>query len=157
MIRFAILGILFLSSVALYAQSDTLLGFDGLVYVEDDKAKGVNIALYDRNENISNYVTNKSGKFVLDLDRGKYYIIEFSKAGYVTKRILIDTRIGNEDLSPKEQFNFDVFLIKMRPNMDYSLLDFPMAIIQFQHDKEKFDFDQKYTRARQSEQKQFIK
>lgn len=155
--RFIFLNILFIISFCSFSQADTLVGFDGDVYIGEVKAKNVTISLYERNDVISSYTTSKNGQFVLDLERNKYYIVEFSKEGYVTKRVLIDTRIESDSLNPKDEFNFDVFLIKSKPNVDYSVLDFPMAIIQFQYNKERFDFDPKYTKQRHSEQKEFMK
>jgi hypothetical protein len=155
--RFVLLWITSLISLCSFSQGDTLVGFDGDVYIGEAKAKDVTISLYERNDVISTYTTTKNGQFVLDLERNKYYIVEFSKKGYVTKRILIDTKIASDTLKPKDEFNFDVFLIKSKPNVDYSVLDFPMAIIQFQYNKQRFDFDPKYTRERHSEQKEFMK
>ncbi|MAY83373.1 MAG: hypothetical protein CMP59_04490 [Flavobacteriales bacterium] len=148
---------MFAISLGGFAQVDSLIGFEGLVFLGEDRGDEVHIELFDGNHKISSYTTTGNGKFILDLERNKYYIVQFSKENYVTKRVIIDTRIYDDEVEPKEEFHFDVFLIKSRKNVDYSLLDFPIAIVQFRESKQKFEYDEKYFKARHDEQKTFIK
>jgi len=155
MMRSLILSLLFIVSTVLSAQDYPTIGFKGKVYTGNEKGESVQVTLFEKNREISSYETEKNGKFILDLDRNKYYVIQFSKDEFVTKRLVIDTRIAGEDY-PKNSFKFDVSLIREVEGVDYSPLDFPMAIIQYYENNSEFNYDLEYTRARVEEEKELV-
>lgn len=163
MFRSTLFILLSVLSIGLYSQGNSLIGFEGQVFFGEnkekatDKGEGVSITLFQGNTTISEYTTTRNGKFVLDLERNKYYIVEFKRDNYVTKRIIIKTKIPSSSKIPKKDFEFEVFLLKEVEGVNYSRLDFPMAIIEFQKPSEKFDYDTEYTDARDKEQEEIIK
>lgn len=143
---------LLISFSSLNAQNDLLIGFKGKVYCGDDKGEKVLVSLYDGNKKVSSYKTSGNGKFIMDLSRNRNYTVEFDKPGYVTKRVSIDTRIVNPMHYPKKTFKFDVSLIEEKEGVDYSTLDFPMALIEFEAEEMAFDYNLEYTMKRMEEQ-----
>lgn len=147
-------GILFVSiiisliSFVQAQQSSSLLGFYGRVYIDDnkeDKGKKVNITLYANNDKISTYQTNYTGKFLLDIERNKHYTVVFEKEGYIAKSIIIKTYANPNELANFEDFKLDVVLLKKEFGVNYSNLDFPVAMIDFDKENGKFDYNQEYT------------
>jgi len=142
-------------ALTLPAQDYATIGFKGKVHTGPDKGDSVEVVLFEENRKMSSYETRKNGKFILDLDRNKYYVVQFSKENYVTKRIVIDTRIDGKGY-PKKKFKFDVNLIPENEDLDYSALDFPIAIIEYNRNNDVFDYDFEYTRARAKEEQELV-
>jgi hypothetical protein len=101
--------------------------------------------LYDGNYLVSESKTSWNGKFSIGLAKNKHYTVQFDKDGYMTKRIVIDTEIGEDDRENVKTFKFDVGLIKRESGKDYSILDFPIAIIKYHPESNQFFYDNKYT------------
>lgn len=136
---------IFFSFLAI-GQGSSFFGFKGKVFLEDDKGCEVTISLYDGNKKISSYVTGSSGRFIVDLYKNRHYTLQFAKEDYVTKRILIDTKVLNpSDAIGVKEFKFDVSLIKEDSELDYSELDFPIAIIEFENSQREFVYNVNYT------------
>lgn len=128
----------------------SLFGFEGRVYLlEDkgDKGKEVNISLYDNNEKVSSYQTNRTGKFLLDVKRNKHYTVLFEKEGYITKSIIIKTYAKPNEVADIEIFKFDVILDAKEPANNYSLVDFPVSLIQLDREKGEFAFNVDYNES----------
>ncbi|MCK7537002.1 MAG: hypothetical protein MZV63_41590 [Marinilabiliales bacterium] len=64
--------------------------------VKEGSAKDGLIKLFENDKLIESFTSDRSGKFSLSLDLNKEYIIEFSKEGYVTKKISIDTHVPDD-------------------------------------------------------------
>lgn len=147
--------LLLLSSIHIYSQSEEeesgfLYEFYGRVYLDKEegtsvRGEGVQINLYDDNTLVSSYQTDKKAKFVVNAPFLKHYTLEFTKKGYVTKRVIINTRKAPRNLRIVEDFAFDINLIIQKPEVDYSILDFPIALIEFHENYKDFDYNKKYT------------
>lgn len=156
MIR-SILFVLMLGlSSGLIAQNYNIVSFKGKAFLEDEKGEEVKITLYQKNKKVSSYTTAKNGKFILDLERDHYYVVEFSKKNYVSKRLVIKTQMPSAEEYPRKKFNFDVNLIGKEEGVDYSPLDFPIAIIEYHDLQGMFFYDTEYSEARIKEEEQLV-
>jgi len=123
----------------------SLFGFEGRVYLEEDKGKKVNISLYENNIKVSSYHTNYTGKFVLDIERNKHYTVIYEKEGYLAKSIIIKTHAKPNEAANVEVFKFDVILDKKESGVNYSQFDFPVTMIEFKKLLGQFDYNKEYT------------
>ena len=68
--------------------------------IQNDKTRkgleGATIKIYKGLELVDEVLTSNSGKFILNIDYQAMYILEFTKTGYGTKKIKIDTKIPLE-------------------------------------------------------------
>jgi hypothetical protein len=96
---------------------------------------------------VVNAVELKEGKtkFKFVLEKNKYYAVRISKKGFLDKLISVNTEMLTEN-DGVYRFLFETSLIqeaaKVRLNDD--IVDFPVAIIQFDYEMECFSFNQEY-------------
>lgn len=125
--------------------------FKGKVFAGSKTAENVLIKVFEDNTCISTYTTKKNGKFVFIAESEKYYTLQFEKVGFVTKRVIIKTNNTGELDYFTKNYKFDISLEKEMENIDYSLHDFPVALIQIGNKLKKFEFNRKYTFNRKKE------
>ncbi len=118
----------------------------GTVSAEGRKCAGAEINIYDGNELLQVDVSNSKGKFELQLFAGSRYTIEFTHPKMVTKRLVFDLRTDDFGANP-EVFECDVFMYtpSYLSGMSPSILDFPMAILEYNHKKQRLEFNTAYT------------
>ena len=92
----------------------------------------------------STQLTNKMGKTKIMLPLNRRFTMVFSKPGYVSKRICIDTHIIG---TPKDvyKFNYNIMLFQIIKGLDVSALNKPVAMVKYSNVSGKFDYDQAYT------------
>lgn len=127
-------------------EDETYYTFYGRIFVENDKGSGVTVHLYDDNKLISTFKTNKKAKFTVGTPSSKHYTLEFKKKGFVTKRVIINTSKVYLAKGKVQDFDFNVYLIKEEVGVDYSILDFPMALIEYRKNIKGFDYNKRYTK-----------
>lgn len=119
--------ITFLAAILIAINGFGQIEFKG--YIVNEKGKKLNnveIKLYEENSLIhSDFITNK---FTYNLWLNKYYTVELSKEGYLTKRIVISTLASVYDAEP---FECDIELIKKSDDLDGFDFDFPVAIVEY--------------------------
>ncbi len=119
--------ITFLAAILIAINGFSQIEFKG--YIVNEKGKKLNnveIKLYEENSLIhSDFITNK---FAYNLWLNKYYTVEISKEGYLTKRIVISTLASVYDAEP---FECDIELIKKTDDLDGFDFDFPVAIVEY--------------------------
>ena len=119
--------ITFLTAILIAINGFSQIEFKG--YIVNEKGKKLNnveIKLYEENSLIhSDFITNK---FTYNLWLNKYYTVEISKEGYLTKRIVISTLASVYDAEP---FECDIELIKKSDDLDGFDFDFPVAIVEY--------------------------
>jgi len=138
------------SNVNAQKNKSSLFGFEGRVYFEEykgKKGKNVDITLYDNNKKISSYQTKNSGKFLLDVERNKHYTVLFEKDGYLTKRVIIKTYAKPNELAGVGVFEFDVILKSNEEEVNNSLNDFPVSLIDFDKEKGEFSYNEDYYKS----------
>ncbi|MBV6485876.1 MAG: hypothetical protein KFKLKKLM_02486 [Flavobacteriales bacterium] len=140
-----LLTILILSSCCILKAQ---VNFSGYLVDEENKGmKDVTINLYEENNLVSS--TKWSKKFSYDLKLQSYYTLELIKDAFIPKRIAISTFEGDKGAEP---FMFVMELIKKRPGVDDSEMDFPSAIIEYKKNKGEFNFNSDYSRSIKREQ-----
>jgi hypothetical protein len=128
------------------------VNFSGYLVDEDNKGmKDVTINLYEENNLISTVKWVK--KFSYDLKLQSYYTLELVKEGFIPKRIAISTFEGDKGAEP---FMFVMELIKKRPGVDDSDLDFPSALIEYRKNKGEFNFNVDYSKSIKKEQEEVL-
>ncbi|GAB4251016.1 MAG: hypothetical protein Kow0079_04680 [Vicingaceae bacterium] len=125
----------------------------------EDPLNEVVVNVYKGNDLIIKTYSKKRSKVSLDLEMNAQYTIELVKEGYITKRIGVDTKakkiIGNY-IEPFE-FMMEMIEIVRTEDVDFSELDFPVALIKYYDNKAKFDFVVDYTKEMKEEQNKVIK
>jgi len=109
---------------------------DGM-FENSENLLDVSIYIYEYNDIIATYNCNENGEFDFTIPTNSYITIEFNKEGFITKRILVDT---DTDLyiKKKKVFDFEVTLLKDENGIEIGDMDFPMAIIRYDGDKNNF-------------------
>jgi hypothetical protein len=112
---------------------------------------GVEVKLYKENDELEwteiTSVMHHEHSFIFRLEANEYYTIEISKSGFVTRSIAISTAIP-EDVSLKQifRYEFEVELFKTKKIADDYYLDFPVALISYDAQKDVFDNNYAYTK-----------
>ena len=108
------------------------------------KIGGVKIELFQDGKLIQTKVTSSNGKYSISGELEHTYIIKFSKAGYVSKKIEFVLK-GIQEEDPLERMKLDMTLFEDHPDVDFS------AVESVPYGKGKFDpkigdvvFDDKY-------------
>ncbi|MCW3104956.1 MAG: hypothetical protein JWO09_3396 [Bacteroidetes bacterium] len=112
---------------------------------------GVEVRLYRENDEqewteITN-VMHHEHSFIFKLEANEYYTIEVSKPGFVTRSVGISTAIPKDvSLDQIFRYEFEVELFKEKKNMNDYYLDFPVALISYDAERDVFDNNYAYTR-----------
>jgi len=113
------------------------------------KVEGATIRLYKENDLLETYQTEKNGKFKMELDLGAYYTLEVEKDGFITKRIGINT-ISSVDYKRMDYlpYGVDIFITSevAYTGVNIDVLDFPFAIVSYDHQDRMFVHDENYTK-----------
>ena len=131
-------------------KQDTL-GFiqvSGFVEKNNKPLENTSIVVYKNNKKIVHLRTPPTGKFSLKLDYNKYYKVEITKMGMVTKKFEFDTQlpagINKAAIFP---FDFTIVLFPKYNYIDMSILDKPLAIIKYDKKYEDFFYDYNYAKT----------
>lgn len=144
---------LLLAFAALGARAqNATLSITGRITDGEDRLAGCEVITYQGNERLSSATTDKSGKFAVQIAVNGEYALELRKDGFLSKRIVVDTRTGIDPadlvLAP---LVMDVSLLKadryQGANTDE--LDFPFAIVRYDKAQHAFTQDMEYTMAMQ--------
>ena len=88
-----------------------------------------------------------NGKFEAALTPNAVYIIEFSKPGHVTKRMQLSTKnVPEEDSKYGFEFPLEMNLFEKVDGLDVSILNKPIAKIEFNPETGYMDYDPVYTK-----------
>jgi hypothetical protein len=114
------------------------------------------ITIYNESIPYSEIFTNKKGKCSFKLPLDKIFRIEISRKGFVTKSIIVNTKVPNEQKSIFN-FSFDVDLFESVPGLDVSVLNNPIAKVNYNLGMEGFAYDVTYTSKINTELKKMYK
>ncbi len=127
------------------------LMLDGMVYQsavsENGKQKALDsvmIRVLNETDFTMDKRFTKKGRCAIKLPLGKKYTIEFSKKGYVSKIIGVNTIVPRYDTFVSV-FPFDIDLFREEPELDVAVLSEPIAKINFNNFNKTFDYDYNYT------------
>ncbi|MBL4758077.1 MAG: hypothetical protein JKY32_10765 [Rhizobiales bacterium] len=126
---------------------------DGTVKEGKVKLVGATVTVYEDGNKTGSVIVNATGKFGFDLLMDHQYIIEFSKAGYVSKKISVNTKgVPPEDAEFGFEFGgWQVLLFKKVEGLDVSILDNPVGKIFYDPEDGGFNYDVKYTKSIRNE------
>lgn len=121
---------------------------NGYIEKNNKSLENASVIVYKNNKKIAHLRTPPNGKFNLKLDYGRYYKIEITKMGMVTKRFEFDTQlpagINKGAIFP---FEFTVVLFPKYNYIDMSILDKPLAIIRYDKRYEDYFYDYNYAKT----------
>jgi hypothetical protein len=99
-----------------YAQDPWALVLEGTIGSQNDRSKlaGAKITVKKNGSNYQTIMSDPKGKFGIKLPGGALYMLEFSYAGYVTKRLSFNTKnVPPEFMEGGDYFfRFDMTLFK---------------------------------------------
>ncbi|MBN8703443.1 MAG: hypothetical protein J0M08_10280 [Bacteroidetes bacterium] len=136
------------SATATYAQEFNL-EIGGKVEKDGKRLEGAKIKLYQGATVAQEFTTSENGKFSFKLKGNVDYTIVITKKGLITKKFTVTTKNvpDRRAMFGFGGFEFTVSLFEMLPNIDYSVLDNPIAKISYNTEEEEFSFDKIYTES----------
>ncbi len=96
---------------------------------------------------MATFMTRRKGHFQTALEHDHVYTLEFSKAGFITKRIVVDTRADvHPSQLPGMPMLMDVEMLRTDryKGIDTDALDMPFAIVRFDKRAREFVQDPEY-------------
>lgn len=154
--------VLLFVSVSLFSFTDeekeqlpeTFFKIKGVVSSNDKKQEDVVVRLFKRNQKVDSTYTSKSGKFNFELERNTHYMIELEKYGFEKSRVKVDTR--RKGVAEENEGNFYDLAIEIEifeeiadkkgSEEDKDILDFPIAMIEYNSKEDAFVANTKYTK-----------
>lgn len=119
----------------------------GKVTIENGTIDDTYITIFENAVKKRTIAVDKSGKFSFSLNFGNDYQFEFSKEGFVTKKVSVSTFVPVEVLEQDSQFppfKFGVSLFPTYEGLDLSIFDQPLGIIMYDKEMDQFDKDPEY-------------
>ncbi len=144
---FKLLVFFYLLLCGLMTFSQEKYSVTGKIIIEHGTLENTIITIYKNAEKADAKMIENSGKFNYDLEFGNDYIFEFSKEGFVTKKVSISTFVPIEVLSRDSQFppfKFKISLFPAYKGLDLSIFDQPMGMIMYDKELDDFDYDRDY-------------
>lgn len=95
-------------------------------------------------------VTNADGAYRFLLTKGALYAVSYGKAGYVTKRVSIDSRkVPDYPDVPYYDMDVQMTLFESIPNIDLSLFNEPISEAQYKHSVRTMSWDNAFSEDKQ--------
>lgn len=140
---------LFILPTQLQAQVQKYLTVDVNLKITDGNMKDAYVVITRING--TSQTMPATPHFEIDLDFGNTYILSFSKPGYITKKMEINTVVDPERQSQGfEGFKFFVVMIKQYDNVNIVVFNQPVGRYSFSRKNDDFNFDTDYTKTIQS-------
>ena len=102
------------------------------------------ITIYEGSKEYLQLKTNKSGKCTFNLPLERYFKVQVSKEGYVTKFFEVKTEVPQNNLNAYS-FSFRLDLFDEVKNLNVSVLKKPIAKVCFDPIYRRFQYDENYT------------
>ena len=150
LLSFYALVLLFLiSSGSLFAQDEYGVGIDGTVFQGREKLPGVTVTIKTNGKLFQESTTDANGNFEHKLEFDKIYRVYFSKDGFAEKFVEVDTRNVPQD---QRQLNYayrrwKVDLFRDDLDVNYGVLNRPLARVVYDPGVAGFDLDKKYEKT----------
>lgn len=89
-----------------------------------------------------------SSKMMIELDFQHTYIVKFTKPGFITKSVEINTNVPESNLEDGfEVYDFEVKLFKQYEGVNIVVFNQPVGKIRFSAEADDFDYDTDYTKS----------
>ena len=150
LLSFSFLFLSIYSNLFSQDQKDGQLYIFGVVKdVENSKKMdGVTVSVKKNGKEIDKLVTNTSGKYEFFLDIAGDYLIEYSKAGIVSKKVALDSKnVPLDDATAGFSMNIDMTLFKTMEGLDVSILNQPIGRAKYNAETAQLEFDYEYTKT----------
>ena len=140
---------------------DPVLTFTGKVTDNDGKKiSGVTVKILQDGKEVFSKTTNGGGKFPdFPTDYDHKYLIEFSKEGYVTKKVEVDAKTDYyaEDVGNGDGVPVNISLFKGYPDVDYGVVsNKPVARARFDEAAGLLNYDHPFIQSRRKEIDKFL-
>ncbi|MBL7963522.1 MAG: carboxypeptidase regulatory-like domain-containing protein [Flavobacteriales bacterium] len=129
-----------------------LLSVSGRVLNGDDRLAGCEVVVFKGNQVMSTSTSDKNGRFSTALDLDTLCAIEFRATGFLSKRILVDTRAKVPAIVLAETplvMNVRMQDAGKYEGVDTDVLDYPYALVKFDKKQNAFVEDPAYTSGMQ--------
>lgn len=131
---------------------------EGMVKIEKGNLEGTSVTIEKDGENIGSRNMSSSSKIELQLDYNSTYVLTFKKPGYVTKKLLFETKAPADRLAEGfELFKFNLVLFKQYEGVNTVVFNQPVGKIYFNGDTDEFGYDTDYTKAIQAQINEVMK
>ncbi len=132
------------------AQTPTLI-INGKVEKEKDELGNVKCTLTEKQGGkvVDQLLTTKNGKFTFEMPYEKVFVLSFSKEGYATKKLEINTQeVPKEDGEYGFEWpKMEIEMLEYYEDVDYSILEDPVGKIYYNALIVNFDNDRQYARS----------
>jgi hypothetical protein len=118
--------------------------FTGKVYSYGDPCKDVLVELKQAGAVVYTERTSGNGKFSLEVEAEKEYMLSLKKEGLKSKTIWINTKQTEKLEQQPPNFKFDVVLKKDKRSKYDELYEIPVALIKYDEKKQAFYMDDTY-------------
>ncbi|MEZ4721795.1 MAG: hypothetical protein R2813_07980 [Flavobacteriales bacterium] len=104
------------------------------------------VRVFKYNEQVEVAKIKRSGKFSVRLQSNARYMLDFTMEDHVSKKVFVNTKVDDGAFWDRV-FKFDVMLYadKMVQGIDEDFFDYPVAIIEYDHEVEKLGAVDAYT------------
>ncbi|MFZ4614284.1 MAG: carboxypeptidase regulatory-like domain-containing protein [Bacteroidia bacterium] len=124
----------------------SIITISGRVNEEGQELQNANVLLLNNNIPVTQITTDEIGGFSFTLNTNNQYMLVFSKSGYVSKKILVNTENVPINTSVLRS-GIDVELFREIDGVDFSILNQPIGEFFYSTDKKNIDYDKNYTNA----------
>lgn len=146
-----LLGILFFVISDVYSQKN-FLEFQLKVTIEKGNYETVRVTV-TKDGNPYKSIDYKS-KYSIDLDLGHEYVFTATKQGYITKSIIVDTNVPEENAQDEFAFFQSEIILKAQPEEQEITYTQPVGMIAYSPAVGDFDYDKDYSaKSREMEKK----
>ena len=140
--------LLLFSGFSAYSQ-EPLYGFVKL-NIDKGNLEGTQIIITENGKAWKNVSPSKA-RYEYDLDYGNEYLFTFTKPGYITKKIIFNTKVPEDRIAEGfVPFPFIVTLFKQYDDINTVVFNQPVGIIGFSLEVDDFDYDTDYTKSIQA-------
>lgn len=116
------------------------------------KMEGVDITVLKDGKEFENFRTSASGKYELNLPLGSDYKLIYTKPGYISKNVVLETRaVPEEDREGGFETNLDMNLFEEIEGFDKKVTEQPIGRASFNPIKNAIEFDYEHTAKVQRE------
>lgn len=144
-----LLFLLLVVTTAFGQNKDKPVYVDGTVKESGSKLSGVNVLLFRDGKKVDEFSTSTNGKFQFELAYEHDYVLEFTKEGYVSKKISVNTKgIPEEEKSFGFEFGgWEVSLFQYIEGFNTDILKRPIGKIAYSAELGALDYDVEYTNS----------
>ncbi len=124
----------------------SIITISGRVNEEGQELQNANVLLLNNNIPVTQITTDEIGGFSFTLNTNNQYMLVFSKSGYVSKKILVNTENVPINTSILRS-GIDVELFREIDGVDFSILNQPIGEFFYSPYKKNIDYDKNYTNS----------